>query len=106
MRLPFISRDARYQAALDEIRGLRRRVIATEERHDAVEEERRTLARQLAEADAANRRLHGEVKTLTARLSSFVNGPSAAAYADDVAGLDFLDRGESAYKDWLKGGRP
>ncbi|MGW3025820.1 hypothetical protein [Streptomyces sp. NPDC001221] len=47
MRWPFVSR-ARYDDALTEAAGLRRRVLNTEDRHDEVEDERRRLAGQYA----------------------------------------------------------
>lgn len=65
----FVSR-ARHAAALAEIAELRRRVLATEARHDEVEGERRRLAAGLAEADAANRRLHGRNQHLTEQLET------------------------------------
>jgi predicted nucleic acid-binding Zn-ribbon protein len=46
---PFVARR-RHAAALAEIEGLRRRVLATEARHDKVEDERRRIAEELAAA--------------------------------------------------------
>ncbi|MFI8351239.1 hypothetical protein [Streptomyces sp. NPDC085596] len=45
MKLPFVTR-ARYEKALAEIDGLRRRVLDTEARHDQAEGERRRIASQ------------------------------------------------------------
>lgn len=46
-------------AAQNEIAALRRRVLDTQDRHDEVARAHNRLAKRLAEADAANRRLHG-----------------------------------------------
>jgi predicted RNase H-like nuclease (RuvC/YqgF family) len=63
----FVTRR-RLDAALAEIEGLRRRVLATEARHDEAEGKRRNLARWLAEAEAANKRLTGRVDELRRRV--------------------------------------
>jgi hypothetical protein len=56
MRLPFVSRR-RYDDDLAEITGLRRRIVATEERHDEAEEERRQAVDELAAVTIVNGRL-------------------------------------------------
>jgi chromosome segregation ATPase len=54
----------------DEVDKLRSRVLATEARHDKVARACNGLARQLAEADAANVRLHRQNRELRERLDA------------------------------------